>query len=115
MSSRITALIVAAGQGSRVGASTPKQYLPVAGRAVLAHAIDALTSHPAIGAVRVVIGPGQQDLYAQAIGSRALPEPIIGGATRRESVARGLAAIDVRIAARCGPTFGSSQIMVRST
>lgn len=94
MSSRITALIVAAGQGSRVGAALPKQYLPVAGQAVLAHAIDALAGHPAIGAVQVVIGAGQEDLYRQAIGARTLPPPVIGGATRRESVANGLAAID---------------------
>jgi 2-C-methyl-D-erythritol 4-phosphate cytidylyltransferase/2-C-methyl-D-erythritol 2,4-cyclodiphosphate synthase len=61
---------------------------------VLAHAIDALQAHPAIGEVRVVIGAGQEQLYAQAIGSRMLAVPVIGGATRRESVANGLAAID---------------------
>jgi 2-C-methyl-D-erythritol 4-phosphate cytidylyltransferase/2-C-methyl-D-erythritol 2,4-cyclodiphosphate synthase len=94
MSVRTTALIVAAGQGSRVGAATPKQYLPVGGQSVLAHAIDALVGHPAIDAVRVVIGEGQEDLYYQAIGRRLLEPPVTGGASRRESVANGLAAID---------------------
>jgi 2-C-methyl-D-erythritol 4-phosphate cytidylyltransferase/2-C-methyl-D-erythritol 2,4-cyclodiphosphate synthase len=94
MSSRTTALIVAAGQGSRVGAALPKQYLSVAGQAVLAHAIDALAAHPAIDAVQVVIGAGQEDLYRKAIGARTLPPPVIGGASRRESVANGLAAIE---------------------
>jgi 2-C-methyl-D-erythritol 4-phosphate cytidylyltransferase/2-C-methyl-D-erythritol 2,4-cyclodiphosphate synthase len=94
MHHRTTALIVAAGQGSRVGAATPKQYLPIAGRTVLAHAIDALAGHPGIDAVRVVIGAGQEDSYAQAIGDRSLLAPAIGGATRRESVANGLAGLD---------------------
>lgn len=93
MSSRTIALIVAAGQGTRVGGTLPKQYLPIGGQSVLAHAVDALSAHPAIDEVRVVIGAGQQDLYAQAIGERILPPPIVGGATRRASVANGLAAI----------------------
>jgi 2-C-methyl-D-erythritol 4-phosphate cytidylyltransferase/2-C-methyl-D-erythritol 2,4-cyclodiphosphate synthase len=93
MSSRTIALIVAAGQGSRVGSTIPKQYLPIAGRSVLAHAVDALAGHDAIDEVRVVIGPGQDDLYGQAIGQRMLPPRVTGGATRRDSVANGLAAI----------------------
>jgi 2-C-methyl-D-erythritol 4-phosphate cytidylyltransferase/2-C-methyl-D-erythritol 2,4-cyclodiphosphate synthase len=94
MHPRTIALIVAAGQGSRVGASTPKQYLPIAGQAVLAHAIDALACHAAIDEIRVVIGEGQQQLYAHAIGARRLPPPVEGGTTRRQSVANGLAAIE---------------------
>ena len=88
-----TALIVAAGQGTRSGAEVPKQYRRIAGKAVLAHAIDALSAHPAIDAIQVVIGAGQDDLYREAISGRHLPPPIEGGATRRASVANGLAAI----------------------
>ena len=91
---RTSALIVAAGSGTRAGGGLPKQYAPIAGKAVLAHAIDALLAHPAIDEVRVVIGAGQERLYAEAIGSCALAAHIIGGATRRESVANGLAATD---------------------
>lgn len=93
MQSRTSALIVAAGFGTRAGIDIPKQYVSIAGKAVLAHAIDALQAHPRIDEVRVVIGPGQKSLYADAIGGRALATPVIGGATRRESVAQGLAAI----------------------
>jgi len=89
-----TALIVAAGSGTRAGAGLPKQYAPIAGKAVLAHAIDALQAHPAIDQIRVVIGAGQERLYADAIGARSLAAPVIGGTTRRESVANGLAAAD---------------------
>jgi 2-C-methyl-D-erythritol 4-phosphate cytidylyltransferase/2-C-methyl-D-erythritol 2,4-cyclodiphosphate synthase len=88
-----TALIVAAGQGTRSGEGAPKQYRMIAGKSVLAHAIDALADHPGVDAVQVVIGPGQEDAYRNAIGARDLPPPVIGGATRRESVANGLAAI----------------------
>ena len=58
--SPVTALIVAAGSGSRMGGDLPKQYRHLGGKAVLAHAVDALASHPKIDAVRVVIGAGQQ-------------------------------------------------------
>jgi 2-C-methyl-D-erythritol 4-phosphate cytidylyltransferase/2-C-methyl-D-erythritol 2,4-cyclodiphosphate synthase len=91
---RTTALIVAAGSGSRSRGDVPKQYRLIAGKSVLARAIDALAAHPGIDAVQVVIGEGQEMQYHAAIGDRALPVPIVGGATRRESVANGLAAID---------------------
>jgi 2-C-methyl-D-erythritol 4-phosphate cytidylyltransferase/2-C-methyl-D-erythritol 2,4-cyclodiphosphate synthase len=90
MSDRTIALIVAAGSGSRIGGDTPKQFLRVAGRPILAHAVDALVRHPAIDSVIVVIGPGQEEQARQALGDRPF---VIGGATRRESVANGLAAI----------------------
>ena len=91
MQSRTSALIVAAGSGTRAGSDIPKQYVPIAGKAVLAHAIDALAAHPRIDEIRVVIGAGQERLYAQAIGDRTLADPVVGGATRRDSVANGLA------------------------
>jgi 2-C-methyl-D-erythritol 4-phosphate cytidylyltransferase/2-C-methyl-D-erythritol 2,4-cyclodiphosphate synthase len=93
MQSRTTALIVAAGVGTRAGGGIPKQYALIAGKAVLAHAIDALAAHPLIDEIRVVIGPGQEQFYVKAIGDRAIATPVIGGATRRESVANGLATV----------------------
>ena len=95
-SGQTVALVVAAGSGSRMGGA-PKQYRPLAGRAVLAHAVDALR-HPRIDRIQVVIGEGQEADYAAAIGDRPLPPPVIGGATRQESVRRGL---DALARARC--------------
>ncbi|MBA3730547.1 MAG: 2-C-methyl-D-erythritol 4-phosphate cytidylyltransferase, partial [Sphingomonas sp.] len=57
---KVTALIVAAGSGSRMGGDVPKQFRMLRSKAVVAHASDALTSHPRITAVRVVIGAGQE-------------------------------------------------------
>lgn len=81
------ALIVAAGQGARSGQTLPKQFARVAGRAMVAHSHAALTAHPAVDRVVVVIGAGQQDLLTTALGE---VEWVEGGATRQESVARGL-------------------------
>jgi 2-C-methyl-D-erythritol 4-phosphate cytidylyltransferase/2-C-methyl-D-erythritol 2,4-cyclodiphosphate synthase len=89
---RTVALVVAAGSGSRAGGGLPKQYRRIAGKAVLAHAVDHLRRAGA-GEIRIVIGEGQQAAYREAIGDRPLPAPIIGGATRRQSVANGLEAL----------------------
>ena len=89
---KTVALLVAAGSGSRTGGEVPKQYRRIAGKAVLAHAIDHL-QHSSIDAIQVVIGEGQEAAYAEAIDGRALPSPVIGGATRQESVRNGLDAL----------------------
>jgi 2-C-methyl-D-erythritol 4-phosphate cytidylyltransferase/2-C-methyl-D-erythritol 2,4-cyclodiphosphate synthase len=90
----VTALIVAAGSGSRLGGGVPKQYRPIAGKAILAHAVDALASHPAIGTVRIVIGEGQEEFAREALGQRDVGELIIGGKERADSVRAGLTAVE---------------------
>ena len=89
----VTALIVAAGSGSRMGGETPKQYRKLGSKAVLAHAVDALIDHPGIEAVRVVIGAGQEEMAREALGTRDVGTLIIGGASRSESVRNGLAQV----------------------
>ncbi len=89
----IAALIVAAGRGHRLGGPLPKQYRILAGAPVLRHAVLAFLPHPAIGAVRVVIHPDDSRLCADAVSGLDLPPPVIGGATRQDSVRRGLEAI----------------------
>jgi 2-C-methyl-D-erythritol 4-phosphate cytidylyltransferase / 2-C-methyl-D-erythritol 2,4-cyclodiphosphate synthase len=88
------ALIVAAGSGSRVGGSVPKQYRNVKGLPMLRHSVQAFTSHPKIDAIYVVIGAGQEELAKLAVGANANVRFVTGGATRRESVLAGLEAID---------------------
>ncbi len=86
----VAALIVAAGSGSRHGGELPKQYQILGGRPLLRHSVEAFRSHPAIDRVRVVIGPGHEDLYDGAVGDLPLEPPVRGGATRQASVQRGL-------------------------
>ncbi|MHA0319078.1 bifunctional 2-C-methyl-D-erythritol 4-phosphate cytidylyltransferase/2-C-methyl-D-erythritol 2,4-cyclodiphosphate synthase [Sphingomonas melonis] len=88
---RTVALIVAAGSGSRAGGAIPKQYAHVGGKALLTHAYDAFADHPAVDEVVVVIAAGAEPLATAALGP---VRTIVGGATRRESVARGLAGIE---------------------
>src|SRR5687767_4007505 len=89
----VTALIVAAGRGERLGGGIPKQYCRLGTKPVLRLAVEAVRSHSRIDAVRVVISEGQQDLAAEALAGFDTGEPIVGGATRQESVRRGLEAL----------------------
>lgn len=88
-----TALIVAAGKGERIG-GLPKQYRLLGGKPVLRRAVEALASHPAIAAVRVVIGAGQRDLASAALAGLDVGELIEGGAQRADSVRAGLAQVE---------------------
>ena len=89
---KMAALVVAAGSGSRAGGELPKQYRRIGGAPLLAHAVRGL-DHPRIDTVQVVIGEGQEEDYRDALGALPLPAPAIGGATRRDSVRSGLAAL----------------------
>lgn len=90
----ITALIVAAGSGTRMGGEKPKQYRSLAGKPLLRHAVEALAAHPRITAVRVVIGLGQEVQAEAALAGLEIGTPIIGGAERADSVRAGLEAIE---------------------
>ncbi len=90
-------MIVAAGSGSRAGGNVPKQFRMVQGKPLLRHSYEAFLAHPLVDQIILVIGDGQTELASAALA--CLPEPIlvIGGMTRRESVANGLqAAEDLR-------------------
>jgi 2-C-methyl-D-erythritol 4-phosphate cytidylyltransferase/2-C-methyl-D-erythritol 2,4-cyclodiphosphate synthase len=85
----IAVLIVAAGKGERTGLGLPKQYERLAGRPMLRRTVEAFAGYP----VQVVIGAGQQEMAAAALAGLDLPAPVIGGATRQESVRLGLEAL----------------------
>lgn len=95
-----TALIVAAGRGSRaaVPGAPPKQYALLAGKAVLTRTLQAFCVHPRVDYVLAVIAPEHRALYDQAVA--ALPErtkivgPADGGAERQQSVLNGLRALE---------------------
>jgi len=84
------ALLVAAGQGSRAGGNVPKQFRIVAGKAVLAHAFDALAMCDEIDAIFVVVGPEQEEEARRLLIHRPVAAFIAGGADRRGSVRAGL-------------------------
>jgi len=86
---RLAVLIVAAGKGERAGTALPKQYERLGGQPMLRRTVAAFQGYP----VQVVIGPGQDALAAEALKGLSLPAPVAGGATRQESVRRGLEAL----------------------
>ena len=92
--SKLFALIPAAGSGSRMGGGVPKQYLPLAGKPLLHHALGCLCRHAAIERVFVVLAAGDRH-YAgydwQPFAAKL--EPLYcGGETRAASVFNGLLA-----------------------
>jgi 2-C-methyl-D-erythritol 4-phosphate cytidylyltransferase/2-C-methyl-D-erythritol 2,4-cyclodiphosphate synthase len=87
----VTALIVAAGSGERMGSGVPKQYRLLGGQPVLRRAVEALLRHPRIDAVRVVIAAAHEALARQALQSLEVGTLILGGDRRTDSVRAGLA------------------------
>ena len=84
------ALIVAAGHGERFGAGLPKQYRRLGGVPILTRSIRTFLGSPEIDRVLVAIHPDHRALYDEAVAGLELPEPALGGATRQDSVRRGL-------------------------
>ncbi|MBC7686478.1 MAG: 2-C-methyl-D-erythritol 4-phosphate cytidylyltransferase [Bdellovibrionales bacterium] len=88
-SPRYVALIPAAGVGARMGADGPKQYLPIGGKPMLRHTIDAFLSSPLITHTYVVVS--LDDTYIDAlIASPRVSVMRCGGASRMESVSNAL-------------------------
>ena len=90
---RFFALVPCAGSGSRAGAAGPKQYQTVAGQALVAHTLAALAQVTRLSATLVVLAPDDdqfEDAVPAFVGERAW-RARVGGATRAETVAHGLA------------------------
>jgi len=89
-----SALIVAAGKGERLGGGIPKQFRLLGGKPILRWAVESLINHPAVRAVRVVVGEDQHDIATSALAGLEIGDLITGGAERAGSVRAGLRAID---------------------
>lgn len=89
---RAAAVIVAGGSGRRVGGPVRKQYLSVAGKPVLLHALLPFLHHPRIHQTVVVVPP--DDAFAPPPWLAGLGARIVaGGAERGDSVWNGLQAV----------------------
>ena len=88
------ALIPAAGSGTRLAAASPKQYLVLAGKPMLWHAIRALCV-PQVAAVFVVLGANDEQFARHDWDAFAgkLHPLYCGGETRRDSVLNALVAV----------------------
>ncbi len=84
----IAGILVAAGSGSRFGAETPKQFLSLAGKPVIAHAALALARE-----VTLIQPVGDATAITAALAGIAHLPTVPGGATRQASVRAGLEAL----------------------
>lgn len=90
----VTAIIAAGGRGTRFGGALPKQLLPLAGRPILQHSVDAFLRHSRITDLVVAVPPELAANPPEYLRGAAKPLTAIeGGARRQDSVARALARV----------------------
>jgi 2-C-methyl-D-erythritol 4-phosphate cytidylyltransferase/2-C-methyl-D-erythritol 2,4-cyclodiphosphate synthase len=94
---RVTAIIAAGGSGRRLGSSTPKQLLDVAGQSMLARSVGAFDRHPQVDDVIVALPVDLVDTARGIVGKVAGPIKFVaGGASRQDSVARAFELVEER-------------------
>jgi 2-C-methyl-D-erythritol 4-phosphate cytidylyltransferase len=90
------AIIAAAGQGTRMAGKRPKQFLELAGTPIIFHTLKAFEECDSIQQIIVVMRAEDSAHFlelAQKQNLRKLTKVVPGGATRAESVLRGLQAV----------------------
>ena len=88
-----TAIIAAAGSGTRFNSPVPKQFLEILGKPVLVHTIERFELCPAIGEIVLVLAADEIERFSVILdkyGFAKVRRVIAGGKTRAESVKNGL-------------------------
>jgi 2-C-methyl-D-erythritol 4-phosphate cytidylyltransferase len=88
----VTAILLCAGRGERLGAVTEKALVPLAGRPLFTWSLEALERTPAVSHI-VVVGPVKRMkelLAAAGLAPGKIAAWSEGGRERQDSVARGL-------------------------
>ena len=92
-----TVLIVAGGKGLRMGSDLPKQFLPIGGKPVLMHTIEAFHHFDRTMKIILVL-PQEQQTYWQELCAKhsfVIEHTVVdGGETRFHSVKNGLACVN---------------------
>lgn len=91
-----SAVIVAAGKGTRMGPGVDKLFLEVAGRPVVAHTWQRFNDAACIAEIILVVRDGMQSAFAELAQQFKLTKPhrlVVGGAERQDSVWNGLEAL----------------------
>lgn len=86
----ITAIVPAAGVGSRMKAGKPKQYLTIGQSTILEHTVNKLLSHPAVSQVVIAITDGDPYFPELAIAQHPDVVQVSGGKERADSVVSAL-------------------------
>jgi 2-C-methyl-D-erythritol 4-phosphate cytidylyltransferase len=82
---KTTAIIVAAGSGSRFNSETPKQFLEINGKPVVVHAIDLFEAAPSVSAIVLVLAKDQIGKLSLKQFTK-LESIVAGGDSRAKSV-----------------------------
>jgi 2-C-methyl-D-erythritol 4-phosphate cytidylyltransferase len=96
MRDMISAIIVAAGKGTRMGANVDKLWLHVAGRPVIAHTWKQFNDASCIDEIIVVVREGMSGDFSELATRYGFAKTfrlVNGGAERQDSVWNGLAAL----------------------
>lgn len=94
---KLYAIIVAGGRGSRMGSELPKQFLPIGGKPVLMHTLEAFYNYDAQVQLILALPADQQAYWAQLCTEHhfTIPHQVVnGGETRFHSVLQALALVE---------------------
>jgi len=94
-----SAIIVAAGKGTRMGANVDKLWLEVAGRPVIAHTWKKFNDAKCVDEIILVVRDGMQPEFAKLAAEYQFQKPfrlVMGGAERQDSVWNGLEATSAK-------------------
>jgi 2-C-methyl-D-erythritol 4-phosphate cytidylyltransferase len=89
-------VIVAAGQGTRMGPGVDKLFLEVAGRPVVAHTWQRFEDAPDVGEIVIVVRDGMEPAFRELARRYQFRKPhrfVPGGRERQDSVWNGLQAV----------------------
>ena len=114
------AIVVAGGDGARLGADRPKAFVGLGGRALLAESLERLEASPWVDAIVVAAPPGWEEpvvLLAEELVAAKVVASVTGGATRAESVRAALAEVpddaDLIVVHDAARPFASAQLVTR--
>ena len=88
-----TAIIVAAGSGTRFNSDKPKQFVELAGKPLIVHTIERFEAAKSIDSIVLVLAPERMEKFkslTENFDFRKVSNVVAGGATRAESARKGL-------------------------
>lgn len=92
-----SAIIVAAGSGTRFGADRPKQFLEIGGKPLLIHTLEKFQNCNSIDDIVLILSENEIENFQKTLPNfqiSKLSKIIVGGKTRAESVRNGFFSLD---------------------
>lgn len=93
MSDTVDVIIAAAGEGTRLGHSQPKAFVPLAGKPLLSYSFEVFEHHPHVGVIIIVVAESMMEQTDSVLSSLTIQKPVHlvpGGQLRWQSVRNGV-------------------------